>query len=83
MNDRGSEAGEYFKKKKKKSILSERTHKHFTHTHTHKHARPLSMTSWTGVGEVTPIVAVLDNRWEENLSAETRGEEGKSLFKGW
>lgn len=41
------------------------------------------MTSWTGVGEVTPIVAVLDNRWEENLSAETRGEEGKSLFKGW
>lgn len=81
MNDRGSEAGEYFKKKKKKSILSERTQTFYTHTHTH--ARPLSMTSWTGVGEVTPIVAVLDNRWEENLSAETRGEEGKSLFKGW
>lgn len=54
------------------SILSERTHKHL-HGHTAAQHDQLER-----VREVTSIVAVLDNRWEENLSAEDRRGEKKS-----
>lgn len=57
------------------SILSERTHKHL-HGHTAAQQDQLER-----VREVTSIVAVLDNRWEENLSAEDgRGEKNSQTL---
>lgn len=64
--------GEWIDQEKisRKHTVWENTQKHL-HAHTAAQHDQLDR-----VGEVTPIVAVLDNRWEENLSTgERRGEE--------
>ena len=63
----------------KESILFKSAHKHFTHM-------AAQHDQLDRAGEVTPIVAILDNRWEENLPTDRSREEEKSqtlsLFKG-